>query len=117
MESSIKSPLIKLKQESEINEEMNENRVKKPFDRNEYMRNYMREYMRKKSQQQKQAKVNEQQIMRKAVELLIDIVNVYTDSLSKEQLERINNVCDTKTYDISFILESLTDEIREADLF
>ena len=55
--------------------------------------------------------------MRKAVELLIDIVNVYTDSLSNEQLERINNVCDTKTHDISFILESLTDEIREASIF
>ena len=56
-------------------------------------------------------------IFKKAVELLIDIVNAYTDSLSNEQLERINTVCDTKTHDISFILESLTDEIREASIF
>ena len=107
------SPIIKLKP-NDVKDEYEEH---KPFNRNEYMRNYMREYMRKKSQQQKQVKVNEQQIMRKAVELLINIVNTYTDSLSNEQLERINEVCDTKKNEISFILESLTDEIKKAAIF
>ena len=45
--------------------------------------------------------------MRKAHELN-DFVNAYIYSLSNESLERINDVCDTKTYDISFIIESLT---------
>ena len=98
--------------------------VKKPFDRNEYMRNYMREYMRKKTQKQKQEKINEQQIrqhrdevMKNAVELLIEIINVYSDSLSNESLNRISEVCDTKNYDISFILESLTNEISQSAIF
>ena len=49
--------------------------------------------------------------------LLIDFVNAYIDSLSNGSLERINEACYTKTHDISFILESLTDELRQALIF
>ena len=55
--------------------------------------------------------------MRKVVELLIDFVNAYSDSLSDGSLERIYEVYDTKTHDISFIFESLTNELRQASVF
>ena len=89
----------------------------KPFNRKEYMKNYMRGYMRNRSKQQKQKKINDEAIMRNAAELLVDIINVYKEYFTNEQLLTINNVCDTKKNEISYILQELTNEINKAKLF
>ena len=73
--------------------------------------------MRNKNKQQKQKKINEEVIMKNADELLIDIVNIYKDCFTNEQMELIDNVCDTKKNEISYILQVLTNEIQNANLF
>ena len=77
----------------------------------------MREYMRNRSKQQKQKKINDEVIMKNATEHPIDTINAYNKYFTDAQMKSIENVCDTKKNEISHILQVLTNEIRNANLF
>ncbi len=111
----LESPIIKLNPNCK-DEEIKEC-PKKPFNRNEYMKNYMREYMRKKNSQQKQKRIDDEAAMRKVAELMINIVNAYDDYFTPEQKMLIQNECDTGKNEISFILNVLVNEINKVKLF
>ena len=115
----IQSPYIKLKNDnySDSDNDIISAKPKQPFNRQEYMKNYMREYMRNRSKQQKQKKINDETVMKNATELLVDIINAYSKYFTDEQMKSIEDVCDTKKNEISHILQVLTNEIRDANLF
>jgi hypothetical protein len=73
--------------------------------------------MRNRSKQQKQKKINDAVIMKNAVELLIDIINAYSKFFTDEQLTSIRDICDTKKNEISYILQNITNEIRQTIRF
>ena len=126
-EYNVQSPLIKLKSDDSDGDNdiiyekaqgaLSSAKPKQPFNRQEYMRNYMREYMRNKNKQQKQKKINDEIIMRNAVEVLVDVINAYIDYFTDAQKELIEDVCDTKKNEISHILQKLTNVIRSSGLF
>ena len=125
----IQSPYIKLKNDnySDSDELCSEDqrsnndyisaKPKQSFNRQEYMKNYMREYMRNRSKQQKEKKINDKTVMKNGTELLIDIINAYSKFFTDEQLTSIRDICDTKKNEISYILQSLTNEIHNINLF
>ena len=116
---NIINPYIKLKNDnySDSDNDYISAKPKQPFNRQEYMKNYMREYMRNRSKQQKQKKINDEAVMKNATELLVDIINAYSKYFTDEQMKSIEDVCDTKKNEISHILQVLTNEIRDANLF
>lgn len=108
----IRSPKIVLKSREQLEEEYKQEEeqceTKPKLTRNEYMRNYMR----KRAAKEREEKAKTQEIFTNIVDTFINIVNSNPRAFTKEQLLRIEDICDTKRYNIRDIANLLNEEIK-----